>query len=99
MNCAVVDLPEPGNPSIRIIRATDPARFAVLDAALALAEQAGGPEDEERDQQQEAVEVFIGRRDEDGPERFDHAEQHAAHDATEDGAEPADDDDLEALEG
>src|SRR5439155_24103271 len=47
----------------------------------------------------EAVEVAVRGGDEHRAERLEHAQQGAADDAPRDGAEPADDDDLEALEG
>ena len=66
---------------------------------FALAEEAGGPDDQHEDQQHEAVEVAVRGGDEHRAERLEYAQQEAADDAPRDGAEPADDDDLEALEG
>src|SRR5262249_19671710 len=69
-----------------------------LCRAFALAEEARRPEDQERDQQQEPVEVLVRGRDEHRAQRLDQAEQHPADDAAEDRPEAADHDDLEALE-
>src|SRR5207253_965119 len=70
-----------------------------LGCPLLLAEEPGRPDDEEHDQEDEAVKILVRGREEHRAQRFEDAEEHAAHDAPEDRAEPADDDDLEALEG
>ena len=54
---------------------------------------------EHEDDEQKAVDVLIGRRNEGGAQAFDHTQQQAADERARDRAQTADDDDLKALDG
>src|SRR5579884_2837220 len=69
------------------------------DGTGTLPEEAGGTDQQERDQEQEPVRVLVGGRDQGRAQGLGQAEHETSHQCLPDRAEAADDDDLEALGG
>src|SRR5262249_8360170 len=65
--------------------------------ADAFAEEAGRPHQQDKDNEQEAVDVLIRCADERGAKGFDETQQHARDQRAGDRPESADDNDLEAF--
>src|SRR5208282_1438905 len=86
-------------PPKRLVRPRVSRSLAMLSRLpRPLAEETGRAQQEDEKHEREAIGVLIRRRDEGGTQAFDDAEHEPADERPRDRAEPADHDDLEALD-